>query len=240
MFYVYALIDPRTDQPFYVGKGKHGNDRHLDHFTNAENRYLRYKIAYFKRANMEVPVRFIREFIEDEADAYALEEEVISQYGRANIDKGGILVNICKNRNPPSWSGRKQSQEHIHRRIESYKATCKLNGKKSVSDVTKKKISIGVSGKKNGFYGKTHSDEVKQSHAIRMAGNTNNSKIFRMTSPTGDIYVVEGQLYKFCKSHNLPISTIEAMLYRNYQPKKGRAVGWKIEKYHAEEYADES
>ncbi|MFG6609522.1 LEM-3-like GIY-YIG domain-containing protein [Sulfitobacter sp. 1A12057] len=35
--YVYALFDPTTREPFYVGKGggKHGNDRVLHHFTEA-------------------------------------------------------------------------------------------------------------------------------------------------------------------------------------------------------------
>lgn len=28
-FYVYALIDPKVDEIFYIGKGK--NNRHLDH-----------------------------------------------------------------------------------------------------------------------------------------------------------------------------------------------------------------
>lgn len=30
-FYVYALIDPRTNKPFYIGRGTWINQRHLDH-----------------------------------------------------------------------------------------------------------------------------------------------------------------------------------------------------------------
>lgn len=33
-FYVYALIDPKTNKPFYIGKGK--DDRIKQHFSEAE------------------------------------------------------------------------------------------------------------------------------------------------------------------------------------------------------------
>jgi hypothetical protein len=34
--HVYALVDPRTGQPFYIGKGGVGNERCFDHFREAE------------------------------------------------------------------------------------------------------------------------------------------------------------------------------------------------------------
>lgn len=48
MYYVYSLIDPRNNKPFYVGNGKKENDRHEDHFNetleNTTNRAKFYKI----------------------------------------------------------------------------------------------------------------------------------------------------------------------------------------------------
>jgi uncharacterized protein len=38
MFYVYLYFDPRTDQPFYVGKGQ--GDRGFFHLKHCKNKEL--------------------------------------------------------------------------------------------------------------------------------------------------------------------------------------------------------
>lgn len=76
--YVYALIDPKTDRPFYIGKG-HGR-RCLHHFTKRslakdclKNTVILYRRDYEK---LEIPIRFLGWF-KDEAAAFDFEAELI-------------------------------------------------------------------------------------------------------------------------------------------------------------------
>jgi hypothetical protein len=230
MYYIYALIDLRTNLPFYIGKGLKINNRHLDHFNesidNTSNRHKVFKINYLKQDGYEIPVNILVDDIINEDDAYTIETTFIKKYGRENIDPGGILTNICLDNRPPSWKGKKQSTEHISNRVKSYKETCKNVGRKPHSEETKKKIARP--GNLNPFYGKHHTLENKQAHSNRMKDNKNNSKEYIFTSPSSIDYIVVGEFYKFCKDNDLTISTMEKALQNSSTPKSGKCKGWQI------------
>jgi len=232
MYYIYALIDPRTNLPFYIGKGLKKNERHLDHFNESidktSNRHKFYKIKYLKSTGLEVPVQILVDDIFNEDTAYQIESLLIKKFGRENIDEGGVLTNICLDNKPPSVKGRKQTAEHIAKRASSYSNTCRTVGRKPHSEETKRKIARP--GKLNGFYNKTHSDKVKQDHSNRMVGNKNNSKTYIFTSPAGRDYIVVGEFYKFCNTHKLSIGTMEKQLRTKKIPVAGRCAGWKVTK----------
>lgn len=232
MYYIYALIDVRTNLPFYIGKGLKINNRHLDHFNesidNTSNRHKVFKINCLKKAGYEIPVNILLDDIEDENDAYAIETTFIEKYGRENIDPGGILTNICLDNRPPSWKGKKQSSEHISNRVKSYLETCRTVGRRPHSEETKRKIARP--GNLNPFFGKHHSVENKQAHSDRMKGNRNNSKKYIFISPEGIEYIVVGEFYKFCRNNNLTTSTMEKALKNNSIPKFGKCKGWQIKR----------
>ena len=166
MYYVYTLIDPRTQQPFYIGKGK--GDRchhHLDSRAKGENKRKDYLIESIRKENLEPLIKIIEKF-SDEIAAYELEEKLISQYGRKGIDENGILMNFCESNRPPLHKGLKRSPETIQ----------KMKNKK-ISDETRTAISESKKGEKNPRYGKpginlgkTFTDQHKENLKISHTG----------------------------------------------------------------------
>lgn len=97
-YYVYALIDPRNNEPFYIGKGK--NNRALSHYSEKtlrkeSNSKKRAKIKKLNKLGYQPLIEYLEEEIEDETTAYNLEEKYILKYGRIGFEKNGTLTNIC-------------------------------------------------------------------------------------------------------------------------------------------------
>jgi len=233
MYYIYALIDNRTNLPFYIGKGKTENQRHLDHFKetidNTDNRHKFFKIQYLREQGYEIPIDVLVENIMDENIAYEIEASYIKTYGRENIDESGILTNICVDKRPPSHKGKKQNSVHLAKRIKSYKNTISEHGRKPRTSESRQKTSKAVSGKNNPFYGKHHTDKNKKKHSERMKGNKNNIKTYRFISPESVEYIVEG-FYNFCNLHNLSVPTMEKIMRDKKIPTRGLCKGWFVEK----------
>ena len=114
-FYVYLLIDPITNQPFYVGKGK--GDRAKSHLrpSNLQSVSLKNnKIKSIQTQNREPEIQYIAENL-TEKEAWTLEIAKISEYGRINLGTG-ILCNHTDGGDGPAnrspWNkGKKFSDE---------------------------------------------------------------------------------------------------------------------------------
>lgn len=97
-FYVYALSDPRTGKPFYIGKGK--NKRMMQHEKNAVSGSKHPKcklINEIKSAGLTVGYTKLKRFA-NEQEAYSYEAKVIKSIGReslTNLTDGGAGA--------PSW-----------------------------------------------------------------------------------------------------------------------------------------
>jgi hypothetical protein len=98
-YYVYELVDPRTNQPFYIGKGR--DDRAARHIRlrNAKssmqsNPHKANRIKQIIDAGHLVQIKVIGSFV-DEEEAFKVEVEMIDQYGRS-CNKSGILTNIVR------------------------------------------------------------------------------------------------------------------------------------------------
>lgn len=115
-YYIYALIDPRDDKIFYIGKGTGTRAYQHAQFKDGNNNpYKDRKIKKIFKENMEPLVKFLYENIEDESLAYSLEESVIQQIGINN------LTNMSESKNPPSRLGWKPSKETLKKRSNSLK-----------------------------------------------------------------------------------------------------------------------
>ena len=149
-FYVYRYIDPRNLLPFYIGKGC--RDRHLSHLLETsettENRKKYDYIQGLRNKDLEPIIEKIKENLTSE-EAYALEAELISKYGRRDIDKNGILTNICSDNRPPVTYG-----ENHHNYGKSVK----------VPDENKRRANISKAkkGKPNGQLGIKKSDHMRK------------------------------------------------------------------------------
>jgi hypothetical protein len=109
VYYVYALLDPRDMEPFYIGKGKGKRAEH--HLTGIDinNRLKVEYISAIRDAKLEPIIDILLENLEEDI-AFTIEEELIKEYGRI-INGSGILVNICESGRPPSRTGKKLSDE---------------------------------------------------------------------------------------------------------------------------------
>jgi len=103
MYYIYAYIDPRTNLPFYIGKGK--GDRMFAHLRTAQakrdNPDKAKVINDLLEAGLTPIIQEIESNILNEVEAYQKEEKQILLYGRYGIDLGGILTNKSLHSRPP-------------------------------------------------------------------------------------------------------------------------------------------
>jgi hypothetical protein len=113
LYYVYELIDPNNNQPFYVGKGV-GNraTSHITYHKNkkqaASNVNKTNKIVDIIRGNKQIVIKIVASF-EAEDSAFNLERDLIQQYGRI-CNGSGILTNILNGGEGYTQDGRQVDQ----------------------------------------------------------------------------------------------------------------------------------
>jgi hypothetical protein len=114
MYYIYEYIDPRTNLPFYIGKGK--DTRMYDHVRSEqakrENPDKAKVIQDIIDAGLFPIMREIESNIPIEIDAYTREDYYIRLYGRRGIDPNGILTNKQLYAHPPTpvWDDAKKKK----------------------------------------------------------------------------------------------------------------------------------
>lgn len=93
-FYVYILIDPRNNLPFYVGKGiRHRAFMHLKLYKSDTHNKLRlHKIKKLIKMQLLPIIQIYKENLEEQ-EALDIETELIKKYGRI-CDNSGILTNF--------------------------------------------------------------------------------------------------------------------------------------------------
>ena len=136
-YYAYVLIDPRNSLPFYAGKGKWVNKRHLSHFKEAKTDKMHpklQKIQKLQRLGLEATWQLSS--VMSETDALELEDLLVIEYGSNYLDEypDGPLCNIS----PPGLIGGGCSWIWTDQKRKEFSDACMGQNK----------------GEKNGMYGK--------------------------------------------------------------------------------------
>jgi len=106
MFYIYALIDPRSNTPFYIGKGTENRVTSHEKFkSKCNNLHKDRVITKILSAYDKIPFVILKDNIVCEDDAYAYEEAIIAIIGIAN------LTNMLSSCRPPLQKGKLRSSE---------------------------------------------------------------------------------------------------------------------------------
>lgn len=129
MYYVYQYVDPETNKPFYIGKGK--DNRMFHHLNemldNTDNRKKFFKIQSLRNKGLEPIVEIVVDNISNEDEAYKIEDEYILRYGREGFEENGILTNICINAHPPALKGERNGMFNKKHTEEAKQAVSRAN-----------------------------------------------------------------------------------------------------------------
>lgn len=194
--YIYGLYDPFTQELRYIGKTKMTLAKRVWHHikeakVSKKNTHKLNWIRSVLNRGGEPIIHALRQtdaknWREDESEC--ISEALLSGVNLTNLTAGGDgLVdyhhsketkkkisdsNKKVGRIPPNWKGRKQSPEHIRKRVEARRR----NGTYEVSQETRKLISRKNTGKNLGnthTLGMKHTEEWKQAASERMKGEEN-------------------------------------------------------------------
>ena len=179
--YVYMLVDPRNNQPFYVGKGKGNRCRfHLDEakYYNKRKSLKLSKIRKLFSLGMEPTIVKVEENVTD-AQAIDLEVLLIAEMR----DIGIPLTNMTDGGD--GAQGYKHPKEHLDRMSALFKnrfvseetkqrmrkpkseqgraniAKARLTTSYRPTEETKRKTSKALLGRPSPMKGKTHTDEAR-------------------------------------------------------------------------------
>ena len=185
MYYIYALVDPINNLPFYIGKGK--NKRAMQHLRKCEksnNKKVNY-INNIRLLGSEPEIHYIMENIEDEKLAYSYEYYMIKN---AHLFGLNLTNRIGIDLRPPSRLGSKMS-EKSKEAISNYNKTRPY---RPMSEEQKRLLSSIHRGKKKPERTLSHKTNIGKSK----------SKSYIITFPDGKIEIITN-LRQFCEKYKL-------------------------------------
>lgn len=235
MYYVYQLVDPRDNQPFYIGKGKGRRAySHLRENPDTRNQYKENKIAAIRKDGYEPIVEMIAENIIDEGLAYSIEEQLIARYGRKGYEKNGILTNVCPNSRPPNHRGKTYEEIYGDRADEQRQLRARIQkaqggyGPKTHTNETKKKISERISNL-HANRDCSHSEKTKIKISEAKKGKKNYTRTALLYIEGLDIFLYRNELEDFCKENNYSCGTFKKQLAEGWPAsRKGKNKGLKV------------
>lgn len=258
-FYVYLYVDPITNDPLYVGKGK--DQRYLHHLKAAKNgkelhRDFIIKLRQLLEIGDNPHILFLLEN-GTEAEAISLETEVIAVLGR-RVAGTGPLYNVSpkgfKNACLPltedqkaalsrRWKGIPKSPEHAKKISEALKGRKRPDfkltpeglarkieaSKRPKSEETKKKMSEVQLRPDNPRRGRKWTDEQREALRPIRQNQPRFSKSYIVTTPEGKTLEIKN-LSKWCSENGVSESSIRTTLRTGNPIRSGNFKGYKCSK----------
>jgi len=165
-YYVYQLLDPRSNTVLYVGKGTGNRAYTHNQFKDGNNNY--YKDGIIKELHqqgLEPTVEIVEYFI-DEHKAYDFEDKLIETIGIDN------LTNITEGARPPSKLGWTPSAETLAKRSRGLKGIPR-------TEEWKKNLSLSKQGANNPRYGIKEPCTEKRRLAVLRGKNAPNYNTYK-------------------------------------------------------------
>jgi hypothetical protein len=167
-YYVYEIINPNTNLPFYIGwTSRSAELRYREHIRETRTKVVNYeKVSVIKELlNIGVIPRFNIMYETFDKDASINKEiELIGKYKR--IKDGGILTNISKGGEHHTVSSEVKQKLSDLRKGKTYE---ELFGETKAADL-KKNLSDKSKGSNNNMFGKTHTADARQKMSQKLTG----------------------------------------------------------------------
>jgi len=187
--FIYALVDPRTNEIRYVGFAKNIESRYREHIRETK-RYSTHKVNWLKQL-LRNGLEPIRVFLDEvPAEDWSLCESAWIVYG---LEQGWPLTNMTLGGD--GCLGRRHSEKTKLRISLSNKGRQSLEGTKNPfygkrhNEVTKRRISNKLSGE-NGVNAKLDSQEVVEIRKLYKTGNYSGADLGRLYN------ISRSQIYK--------------------------------------------
>jgi len=69
---------------------------------------------------------------------------------------------------------------------------------------------------------------MSKNHANVSGINNPRAKIWEITDPVGNVFIVQGDMSQFCKEQGLPATTMRGLGRSGKTSTSGKCVGWKV------------
>lgn len=209
-YYIYVHRRPDTGEVFYVGKGSWSKRKAYGRSASKENRNPIWRRIVEKSGGTFLPEVVACFF--DEADAFRLEVDLISWFGRKSAGVG-CLANLTDG--GEGGVGRVVSQESIERRKATVAAKPRAANRASpllgrrLSDEHRAAIkAAALPGEKNPMFGRSHPPEVRAKMSERsLAKRVSAKKV--LDEATGIVY---GSAREAARMLGINPSTLKARL----------------------------
>ena len=184
-FYTYQYFDPSRNEMIYIGKGQ--KNRATDHLTRTDRHPLTHRLKLMVKNGVTPVISKI--FLESEELALLCEQEMISLFGRKDLNEGTLLnltnggdgisgyKHTAEAKQKVSFARLNRSEETSRKQSEAQKLLVRKTGWKH-SEESKQRMSENrkLAGNANRI-GFKHSEESKMLMSEKMRTSIMNKKI---------------------------------------------------------------